>query len=109
MSSDEERPVGLNRFDDDDDDHSDDEYDPAHDHQSSGEDEDEASDSLGVDQDMEEESENDDDNDEEGLQLDISGTVEMPPTSSSLVLTSIPHTQHWTQPPSSTIEHGIPS
>ncbi|KAG9051340.1 hypothetical protein FS837_009607 [Tulasnella sp. UAMH 9824] len=73
MSSDEERPVGLNRFDDDDDDdHSDDEYVPAHDHQSSGEDEDEASESLGEDQDMEEESENDDDNDGEGLQLDIS-------------------------------------
>lgn len=70
MSSDEEQPVGLNRFDDDD--HSDDEYYPAHDHHSPGEDEDEASDSLEVDQDMEEESEGDDDNDGEGIQLNIS-------------------------------------
>ncbi|KAG8930033.1 hypothetical protein FRC01_003381 [Tulasnella sp. 417] len=68
MSSNEEQPVGLNRFDDDE---SDDDYDPAHDQPSPSEDEDEASDSLQVDQEVEEESESDDD-DGDGIQLDIS-------------------------------------
>lgn len=71
MSSDEDRPISLNRFNDggnDDDD--DDEYFPPYDHPSPDEDEDEFSE---ADQDMQEESEDEGDNDDQGLQFDISG------------------------------------
>lgn len=66
MSSDEERPLPLNRFDDGGNDDDDDEYFPPYDHPSPGEDEDEFSE---ADQDMQEESEDEGDNDDQGFQL----------------------------------------